>query len=172
MSNVKKQKAGFTLIELLVVIAIIGILASVVVASLNTARAKARDAKRVAEMRQIELALEVYYTNFGNYPNGCASSQGVTWNIGYGSVPWTNILPTAYISKMPDDPLSIIAEYGYYYCSPYKKVGCGFTNTGATNKNYILATRFEGTSSGLNNCGGGTFFGWDNTLLNHIVGTP
>ena len=54
------MKKGFTLIELLVVIAIIGILASVVLASLNSARKKSRDARRVADIKQIQLALELY----------------------------------------------------------------------------------------------------------------
>ncbi|PIS13297.1 MAG: prepilin-type cleavage/methylation domain-containing protein, partial [Candidatus Tagabacteria bacterium CG09_land_8_20_14_0_10_41_14] len=56
-----KNKKGFTLIELLVVIAIIGILSSVVLASLNSARKKARDARRVADIKQIQLALEMYF---------------------------------------------------------------------------------------------------------------
>jgi prepilin-type N-terminal cleavage/methylation domain-containing protein len=56
----KKQK-GFTLIELLVVIAIIGILATIVLVSLNTARTKARNARRQSDMRQIGLAMEMYY---------------------------------------------------------------------------------------------------------------
>ncbi len=59
---------GFTLIELLVVIAIIGILASIVLASMGTARAKARDAKRIADIKNIQLALETYYTDNLKYP--------------------------------------------------------------------------------------------------------
>ncbi len=60
---------GFTLIELLVVIAIIGILSSVVLASLNTAREKSRDAKRVSDIKQIQLALELYFDSNGEYPD-------------------------------------------------------------------------------------------------------
>ena len=63
-----KQEHGFTLIELLVVIAIIGILSSVVLASLNSARVKARDAKRISEVRQIQTALALYYDTYGQYP--------------------------------------------------------------------------------------------------------
>ena len=56
-----KSARGFTLIELLVVIAIIGILSSVVLASLNSARKKGRDARRIADLKQLQLALELYY---------------------------------------------------------------------------------------------------------------
>jgi prepilin-type N-terminal cleavage/methylation domain-containing protein len=77
--NPKTQK-GFTLIELLVVIAIIGILAAITLASLNTARAKARDAERRAEVRQIGIALQMWVIDNGNfYPSlgdaGCGHSN-------------------------------------------------------------------------------------------------
>ncbi|MEK7589839.1 MAG: prepilin-type N-terminal cleavage/methylation domain-containing protein [Patescibacteria group bacterium] len=64
----KLRNKGFTLIELLVVIAIIGILSSVVLASLNTARQKSRDAKRISDIKQLQLALEFYFDANGNYP--------------------------------------------------------------------------------------------------------
>ncbi len=63
------KKKGFTLIELLVVIAIIGILSSVVVVSLNSARAKARDAKRVADLGEVKKALTLYFDTNQNYPD-------------------------------------------------------------------------------------------------------
>ncbi|TSC67031.1 MAG: general secretion pathway protein G, partial [Parcubacteria group bacterium Gr01-1014_72] len=64
-----KKNKGFTLIELLVVIAIIGILSSVVLASLNSTRTRARDARRVADIKQIQVALELYFDTNGEYPD-------------------------------------------------------------------------------------------------------
>jgi prepilin-type N-terminal cleavage/methylation domain-containing protein len=61
-------KTGFTLIELMVVIAIIGILSTIVTASLTTAKQKSRDAKRIADVKNIQLALEQYYNDNLNYP--------------------------------------------------------------------------------------------------------
>ncbi|HEX9608742.1 MAG TPA: type II secretion system protein [Candidatus Paceibacterota bacterium] len=63
-----KSKRGFTLIELLVVIAIIGILSSVVLASLNSARQKSRDAKRISDIKQLQLAFELHFDSCGQYP--------------------------------------------------------------------------------------------------------
>lgn len=67
------NQKGFTLIELLVVIAIIGLLASVVLLALNSARAKSRDARRVADVRQISSAMELYFNDNSIYPPVTAS---------------------------------------------------------------------------------------------------
>lgn len=96
----EKKLGGFTLIELLVVIAIIGILASVVLASLNNARVKARDTKRVADINNIRLALEVYYDANNEYPNTIGDLVG---SGGGQSLP-----------SEPKDPLTDVS-YRYAY---------------------------------------------------------
>lgn len=64
------MKKGFTLIELLVVIAIIGLLSTLAVVALGNARLKARDAKRLSDLKQVQTALELYYTDASTYPSG------------------------------------------------------------------------------------------------------
>ncbi len=93
----KRNKKGFTLIELLVVIAIIGILASIVLASLNSARRKSRDARRIADVKQIQLAMELYFDASSAYPATLS------------------LLATSYIPAVPNDPLT--AAYTYEKCA-------------------------------------------------------
>ncbi len=71
------QQKGFTLIELLVVIAIIGILSSVVLSSLNTARLKAADARKKADFKNISTALHLYYDKYGTMPGNLVSGTQV-----------------------------------------------------------------------------------------------
>ena len=99
---------GFTLIELLVVIAIIGVLSSVVLASLNSARQKARDAQRVSNLIEIRTALEMYYSDNGSYPNSGGTTWGRTECSLYSDPLAANdvipgLVPT-YISSFPSDP--------------------------------------------------------------------
>ncbi len=100
---------GFTLIELLVVVAIIGLLSSVVMSSLNTARAKVRDTKRMSDLREVEKALALYYiSNNGTYPSTGSQHWGVCSDYGSkttsgagGYIP--DLAPT-YIPVLPTDP--------------------------------------------------------------------
>ena len=95
-------KRGFTLIELLVVIAIIGILSSIVLASLNSARKKGRDARRVSDVKQLQLALELYYDSTGSYPDGTVYATALA-----------DLTSNSFISALPSDPSSGTASYGY-----------------------------------------------------------
>jgi len=88
----KKYKSGFTLIELLVVIAIIGLLSTLSILALNTARARARDAKRVADVKQIQTALEMYYNDAGTYPLAASTTAGNP--ISYSGNTYLAAIPT------------------------------------------------------------------------------
>jgi prepilin-type N-terminal cleavage/methylation domain-containing protein len=100
------RKRGFTLIELLVVIAIIGILSAVVLASLNTARGKARNAKRLTDIHTLVNAF-----NLG-LGSGSLPSSGGTWVCVSSSCVWSTYVASApvdaylapYLKSKPDDP--------------------------------------------------------------------
>lgn len=93
----KNNAQGFTLIELLVVVAIIAILSTAVLVSLNSARAKARDARVKSEMQQLKSAMELYYNNFGGYTTTpmtgvsttCSGSSANTFGVTTGDGPGT-----------------------------------------------------------------------------------
>jgi len=142
----RNKNKGFTLIELLVVIAIIGLLASVVLLALNTARGKARDAKRVADMRQMNTAMEMYFNDNNAYPTMasgalCATSGGCT----VGNVIATSLTPK-YIATIPMEqtpadgtctyPAAAANGTNYYYYI-----------YGSTNANYTI-TFCLGSQSG------------------------
>ncbi len=108
------KKNGFTLIELLVVIAIIGLLSTLAVVALGSAKQKARDAKRLSDLKQFQSALELYYSDKTDYPSGnsvvlgggsaaCLNDQG--WQA--------SGCANSYMPNIPADPESPNANYVY-----------------------------------------------------------
>jgi len=97
------SKKSFTLVELLVVVAIISILASALMVGLGGARKKARDARRISDLRTVQSSLEVYYAQNGIYPD----VDG--WNDLENKL-------TGIISQLPQDPLPGNPNYDYTFC--------------------------------------------------------
>jgi len=117
---------GFTLIEMLVVIVIIGILSSLILVNLSSARAKARDTKRVSDLAQIQLALEQYFDRCGQYPS--KNGQAVIFTaVGAVLGNYSNGCPTgislaSFISKIPTPPTGgsvVVTHYDYETPSTY-----------------------------------------------------
>ncbi|HEY4502424.1 MAG TPA: prepilin-type N-terminal cleavage/methylation domain-containing protein [Candidatus Paceibacterota bacterium] len=134
-----KNKRGFTLIELLVVIAIIGILSSVVLASLNTAREKSRDARRISDIKQLQLALELYFDTNSEYPPAAVAADA--------STALADLVTDGYIASIPTDPVGG-AEYQYI-------------SAAASATNFCIGATLEGTANELDTCqtldAGGTY---------------
>jgi len=136
------EDKGFTLIELLVVIAIIGILAGMVMVSMSGARSKARDARRLQDMRQLISAQEMYYGQYDRYYT-CSTSAGDC-----GGKP--NSYPAAippYLTATPSDPGS----------NTYK----GLDNTATGQDAYFCYfAKLENVNSTANGCTGTTKCGY------------
>lgn len=102
------RKKGFTLIELLVVISIISLLSSVVLSSLGTARARARDAKRMQDLAQINTAVQLYILDNGEAP---VPGRKVTSSDGYLWDEWLGETLSPYITTLPLDPCPTCEAY-------------------------------------------------------------
>lgn len=143
--NKVMKKSGFTLIELLVVVAIIGLLSSVVLASLDGARKKARDARRLAEIQEIAKAIQFYYDDNGHYPPGENLSGNANGYVGEGARLDTYLAP--YMPTVPHDPLGpgspmvgSYKRYSYYYD--------GYQSCGGHPNQAVLAVAELETSAG------------------------
>ena len=109
----KIQEKGFTLIELLIVVAIIGLLASVVLVGLGGFRARGRDARRIADLRETQNALELYYTKNNAYP---AATVGDSW----GGLKTTLIGAGIGVTTISNDPLGTSRSYQYDVSSDFQ----------------------------------------------------
>ena len=129
-----RTSRGFTLIELLVVIAIIGILSSVVLASLNSARKKGRDARRISDVKQLQLALELYHDATQSFPTAAEAFP----TVASSSVLVTN----RYISSLPQDPTTF-ANYQYAALQDDGATACTTTPC----PGYVIGATIEGGAS-------------------------
>lgn len=134
----KTARQGFTLIEILIVVAIIAILASIVLVGLGPTQQSGRDARRLADLHEIQNALELYYNKCGLYPNGANCAAANTTGYAGGANPAkTAILGSSLgINQMPDDPTSG-AHYSYA------------ANAGATS--YVVQAKLENSNNSVFN---------------------
>jgi prepilin-type N-terminal cleavage/methylation domain-containing protein len=111
----KKKIFGFTLIEILVVISIISVLAGVIYANFNSARAAARDKVRQTSLEELQLAIGLYKAQYGVYPEqGCGGTTvwtgpGTHSGNGANAVDCPEYivgLVPDFISELPTDPTS------------------------------------------------------------------
>ena len=147
------MKKSFTLIELLVVIAIIGVLAALVIPNLTQARAKARDAKRTEDLRALQNALEIYYSDHNAYPSGEIGSNSLDGFCLERSLNKDGSCPSGkfcdlikpYLARLPKDPQfkwSDTSSPCYYYI------------TDDTGQAYKAAAKMEKDSQRAENDGG------------------
>jgi prepilin-type N-terminal cleavage/methylation domain-containing protein len=150
-----KHTKGFTLIELLVVVAIISLLSTIVMASLNSARSKSRDAKRAEDIHQIQIAVEMYFSDNGHYPNSnntWASFDSPTYSPSPIISPAATNLAAALkpyigytfdpkpVAGAPDGGYLYISATGADYCILFWRTPENLKNFGSSYVNYLRCT--------------------------------
>ena len=153
-----KTRKGFTLIELLVVIAIIGLLSTLAVVALNSARQKARDSKRVSDMKQLQTALEIYFNDKGAYPPEAGDGEiGNPTNgsgcLGSGDTGWeadTSCTAPIYMGLTPRDPSNTVSNPGNDNpCETEGALPCNYSYDQVSNSTYEIHFRLEANTGGL-----------------------
>ena len=159
----KNKKKGFTLIELLVVISIISLLSSIVLVSLRSVRAKARDAVRMSDISEINKAIQLYLADHNNVPDVYAIDRENSWNV------FASFLVPAYMARLPKDPcgatnsLSCYSDYGwlgYEYKGPTQLINEGansYFGIPIDSSTYILGAESLETKSKNFSFGYGSF---------------
>lgn len=127
-SRVTNNEYGFTFIELMLVIAILGVLLTLVSGNFLSSLKKGRDAKRKADLEQIQRAVEIYYDDNRAYP----LTSSINFSGGQLCHP-SGCATKVYMQKIPNDPKST-GGYTYRYC------------TNATNSQYQLYALFENSN--------------------------
>lgn len=152
-----QKNKGFTLIELLVVIAVIGILASVVMVSLNSARGKARDSNRMAAIRELQKALEFYYDKYGTYPvkteDECGNTEGYT--VANNNF-MQSLVTEGFLGSIITDPGKINCNLQYTDRSEY-----GFR------QGYVIFARFDYIAKNGKCVGQDDISGWSCFAVNY-----
>ena len=145
----------------MVVVAIISLLTSIIFAGLNEARAKARDTKRISDIKALQTALELRYSDTQNYPT---APSGGGYKSKHSGCPWQNVacndngLRTALVPKYIGDlPLDPVNDTDHYY--RYERLNCGDGKVA-----YIVAVKKFETNPNIvnpNTCNFGTNYTYD-----------
>jgi len=153
------KNKGFTLIELLVVVTIIGILASIVLVSLGSARIKARDTRRIADLRQVTLALEFYVDKYRHYPPTSGVDAASRWQdlrdclSAQPACSADNTKDFQIMTAVPEDPLgTLLFQYDY---SPNPNQTKFLLKARMETDHEVLITDVDGEQTDFNNidCG-------------------
>lgn len=138
------MKRSFTLVELMVVVAVIGILATMIVPSVQGLTLRARDAKRLSDMTSIQVALELYFEKYGSYPNSDYQGCG-GWDASGDGDLIQELKSEGYLSRNMKDPRTDFESNCGNYCY-YRYLEGSYGCDAAKGQYYVLGVRDMETS--------------------------
>jgi len=158
---------GFTLIEVIVVIGIIALLTTVIYASLSGARAQNRDQQRVADISNIQLALELYFNMKKQYPDRLWSETGIECQEGITTC--LTDVPNIFPQKL--NPPGNYAGDGYFYVplGGSKCISYHLWTRLETKNNSALTSRKGFDSTDVSVCEGGNGDHKVNAFLDRLI---
>ncbi|MHB1316432.1 MAG: type II secretion system protein [Minisyncoccota bacterium] len=124
---IRSSKKGFTFIELAVSVSIIGILSAIILSGVASTRKSARVAQRIADIKQVQSALDLYYANNRAYPSTGGVSNWRSTCSAWGGYTRDNVIPglvPEYIKTIPADPQTVSSSV--YNCYLYTSNGTDY----------------------------------------------
>jgi len=144
-----RNPKGFTLIELIVVISILAILAGALIPRVTNHIAATRDARRVADIKGIQSAIEQFFIDKQRYPDSKPNPSYGGWDVSNDGDFIPELVQYGYLPAPPRDPLNDATYFYSYYLYDKGTAGCQ-----GSGKFYVLGAKaYETTSFGSKNKG-------------------
>jgi general secretion pathway protein G len=129
-------RTGFTLIELIVVVSILAILAGVLVPRVSDHMASARDARRLADVKSLQAAIEQFKMDKGHYPRADQSGSHGGWDVTHDGQFISELVKKGYLEEPVADPTNDDTFHYRYYVYNQGSSGCG-----GDGRFYVLGVR-------------------------------
>lgn len=142
------KKRGFTIVELLIVIVVVGILAAISIVAYSGIQGKARDAQRLQDIKTIQKALELYKTQYGNYPVAMGTPNASGWETSLSGSFIPSLKSSGVVSSVPVDPKNSVTSTSVVNLRP------STTNNQSNNQWYYFYYRYSAGEFGADvSCG-------------------
>lgn len=151
----RAPREGFTLVELVIVVSILAILAGVMIPKLTGRMAKARDARRLADLRAVTAAIDAYYADTGEYPAPNENAEMGGWDVSHDGNFINDLVNKGYLREPAVDPINDDSHHYRYYRYEKGSYSCeGYTPFYVIGIKRFETEEFEEQHDGFFRCKG------------------
>lgn len=144
----ERGQRAFSLVELVVLIAVLAVLAGILIPKVGDRLATSRDVRRMADIRAIQEAIELYHDEQGEYPEASRNPSHGGWDVSNDGDFIPALVEAEYLAEMPADPLNDLSHHYRYYVYDQGAYGCVGAGT-----YYVLGIRNFETPAGAKESG-------------------